>query len=303
MSRLTPRSIDRSRRAATPVRSNVTRAWLTPALGAVLLVYAAPLAAQLIGTAGNYGAFAGSTVTNTGSTVITGGLGVSPGTAITGFATIDGGPGEFTGSLSLGDAVAAQARDDITATYTALAALGASVDLSGQDLGGLTLTPGVYRFSSAAQLTGTLILDALGDANARFVFQIGSTLTTATAAQVTLLHLDTVSAAGAEAGVYWQIGTSATLGTSTAFVGNLLALTSITLNTGATLDDGRALAINGSVTLDANQINASDLAGGFGGSTLTPVPEPGVYGVAGCGLLLLATRRRLRPTRGARSEV
>ncbi|MBC8039011.1 MAG: DUF3494 domain-containing protein, partial [Opitutaceae bacterium] len=129
-------------------------------LGSVALLIVSPLGAQLIGTAGNYGAFAGSTVTNTGSTLILGGLGVSPGSAITGFLAVDGGPGLFTGTLSQANAVATQAHIDIVASYDALAALTFDTDLTGLDLGGLTLTAGVYRFSSSAQLTGTLTLDA-----------------------------------------------------------------------------------------------------------------------------------------------
>ncbi|MBC8012381.1 MAG: DUF3494 domain-containing protein [Burkholderiales bacterium] len=258
------------------------------------------LSAQLIGIAGDYGAFAGSTVTNTGSTVILGGLGVSPGTAITGFAVIDGGPGLFTGTLSQGGPVASQAHNDILSSYTALAALSFNTDLTGQDLGGLTLTPGVYRFDSSAQLTGVLTLDAQGDANARFVFQIGSALTTATDARVTLVNLDSVSAGGPEAGVYWQVGSSATIGVGGAFAGNILALTSITLNTGASIDYGRALAVNGAVTLDSNRIDALDTSGGFGAPSMTPVPEPSTYGLLGCGVLLFAIRRRLRQVRDRR---
>lgn len=268
-----------------------------PALFLVTSGITPTLLAQLTGIAGNYGAFGGSTVTNTGSTVILGGLGVSPGTAITGFAMIDGGPGLFTGTLSQGGAIAAQAHNDILASYVALAALSFNADLSGQDLGGLVLTPGTYRFSSSAQLTGTLILDAQGDANARFVFQVGSALTTASASMVTVVNLNSVSVAGPQAGVYWQIGSSATIGTGSAFTGNILALTSITLNTGATIDDGRALAVNGAVTLDSNQINALDTTGGFG--PIPPVPEPSTYGVFGCGLLLFAVRRHLRQKRAA----
>lgn len=120
--------------------------------------------------------------------------------------------------------------------------------LTGQNLGGLTLTPGVYCFSSSAQLTGNLTLNAQGNQNAEFIFQIGSTLTTASASSVTLQNL-------ANAGnVYWQVGSSATLGTATAFSGNILASASITLNTGATLS-GRALAETGAVTLQGNTIS------------------------------------------------
>ncbi|MBC8039875.1 MAG: DUF3494 domain-containing protein, partial [Opitutaceae bacterium] len=174
------------------------------------------------------------------------------------------------------------------ASYDALAALTFDTDLTGLDLGGLTLTAGVYRFSSSAQLTGTLTLDAQGDADARFVFQIGSTLTTASNSLVALINVAPGLECGPESGLFWQIGSSATIGTGSAFAGNLLALTSITLNTGASIDFGRALAINGAVTLDSNRIDASDTDGGFC-LEITPVPEPGTYGMAGCALLLFAT--------------
>src|SRR6185436_4695227 len=174
-----------------------------------------------------------TTVTNTGNTVITGNLGVSPGLAITGFVAIDGGPGLFSGALNQGNAAAAQARADLTTAYTTLAGLAFTSDLSGQDLGGLTLTPGVYRFSSSAQLTGTLTLNAQGNNNARFVFQIGSTLITASNASVRFINLSLSDECGPDNGLFWEVGSSATIGTGSAFAGNILALTSITLNTGA----------------------------------------------------------------------
>lgn len=270
-------------------------------LGPIALLIASPLGAQLIGTAGNYGAFAGTTVTNTGSTLIYGGLGVSPGSAITGFAVIDGGPGLFTGTLSQSDGAATQAAVDILASYDALAALSFDTDLTGLDLGGLVLTPGVYRFSSSAQLTGTLTLDAQGDADARFVFQVGSTLTTASDSLVSIVNLASGVECGPDSGLYWQIGSSATIGTDSDFAGNLLAFASITLNTGASIDHGRALAINGAVTLDSNRIDALDTDGGFCFAA-TPVPEPSAYGLSGCGMLLFAIWRR-RGHRHARMHV
>ena len=161
--------------------------------------------APSLGTAANFAVLAGSTVTNTGPTALIGDLGVSPGTAITGFP-----PGSRDrGTIHAGDAVAAQAEVDLTTAYNVLAGEAVDQDLTGQDLGGHTLTPGVYHFSSSAQLTGTLTLDAQGDPNAVFVFQIGSTLTTASNSSVVLIN-------GADAcNVFWQVGSSATLGTST----------------------------------------------------------------------------------------
>jgi hypothetical protein len=268
---------------------------LTMAASAVLLFASTPVSAQILATAGNYAVLGSSTVTNTGNTVLMGDLGVSPGSAITGFSAIDGGPGIFTGTVNQGNAASAQAQADLTTAYLALSALSFTANLSGVDLGGLTLTPGVYFFSSSAQLTGTLTLDAQGDPNARFVFQIGSTLTTASDSLVNLINVSSSAECGPDNGLFWQVGSSATIGTNSTFAGNILALTSITLNTGASIADGRALAQNGAVTLDDNQIDASDPDGGFCANmtNLTPVPEASTYGLVGsCVLLFVACRRQ-----------
>ncbi|HEX2855728.1 MAG TPA: ice-binding family protein [Opitutaceae bacterium] len=276
------------------------RLWCIAPCAAFLLA-PLPVSAQVLGTAGSYGALGSTTVTNTGNTVITGDLGVSPGLAITGFSAIDGGPGLFSGAVNQGNAAAAQARADLSTAYTTLAGLAFTSDLSGQDLGGLTLTPGVYRFSSSAQLTGTLTLDAQGNNDARFVFQIGSTLTTASNSAVSFINLSLSDECGPNNGLFWQVGSSATLGTDSRFAGNILALTSITLNTGASIDFGRALARNGAVTLDNNRIDASDADGGFcldggpgGPGGTTAVPEAGTYGLIGSGVLLFAVMWRRR---------
>lgn len=240
-------------------------------------------AAVVLGTAGDFAVLAGSTVTNTGATLIDGGdVGVSPGTSITGFP-----PGTLAPPFAFhaADAVAAQAQTDLTTAYNAAAALAPTQDLTGQDLGGLTLLPGVYFFSSSAQLTGTLTLNALGNPDAEFVFQIGSTLTTASNSSVV-----TINNGGAMPGctVFWQVGSSATLGTGTDFEGHILALTSITLNTGANIVGGSALARNGAVTLDTNTI--TNCVG-----TASVVPEPSTLALAAaCGLGLLAIPRRPR---------
>src|SRR3954454_6474900 len=214
---------------------------------AALLFIALPAVAQIsLGTAQNFGVLAGSTVTNTGATTVNGNVGVSPGSAVTGFPP----GGVVGGAIHSTDAVAMQAQNDLTTAYNNIASTPCTVDLTGQDLGGLTLTPGVYCFSSSAQLTGALTLDALGNPNALFLFKIGSTLTTASNSSVTVIN----NGGNSCNKVYWQVGSSATLGTGTSFVGDILALTSITLTTGANTN-GRALARNGAVTLDTNNVN------------------------------------------------
>ncbi len=196
--------------------------------------------ADILGTAQHFAVLAGSAVTNTGPTVITGNLGVWPGTAITGFP-----PGLVTGgTIHAADATAMQAQSDVTTAYNTLASMAITADMTGQDLGGLTLTPGVYFFSTSAQLTGTLTLNTLGNPQSVFVFQVGTTLTTASNSVVTTIN------GSDDCNVYWQVGSSATLGTGTSFQGNILALASITLTTGANIPHGRALARNGAVTLD-----------------------------------------------------
>ncbi len=218
--------------------------------------------APSLGTAASFAVLAGSTATNTGPTNVAGDLGVSPGAAITGFP-----PGVVVppATIHAADAVALQAQSDVTTAYNNAAGQACDVNLTGQDLGGLTLTPGVYCFpSTSAQLTGALTLDGGGDPAAVFIFQTGSTITTASNATVLLIN------GASDCNVFWQIGSSATLGTGTAFVGNILALTSITLNTNASLL-GRALAQNGAVTMDANNISSLCT---LAAPTNTPTPNP-----------------------------
>jgi hypothetical protein len=201
-------------------------------------------AAPSLGTAGSFAVLGGSTVTNTGATTVNGDLGVSPGTAVTGFP-----PGTVVGgSIHAADALAGQAQSDVTTAYNNLAGQPCTATLTGQDLGGMTLTPGVYCFATSAQLTGALTLNAQGNAGAVFVFKIGSTLTTASGSSVLITN------GGSPCNVFWQVGSSATVGTTTAFQGNILALTSITLTNGANVV-GRALARNGAVTLDTNTVS------------------------------------------------
>jgi len=213
----------------------------------LLLIAASPLSAQIsLGTAQNFGVLGGSAVTNTGATTVNGNVGVSPGSSVTGFP-----PGVVVGgAIHSNDAVATQAQNDLTTAYNNIASTPCTVDLTGQNLGGLTLTPGVYCFSTSAQLTGALTLDALGNPNALFLFKIGSTLTTASGSSVAIINNGGNSCNKA----YWQVGSSATLGTGTSFTGDILALTSITLTTSANTN-GRTLARNGAVTLDTNNVN------------------------------------------------
>ncbi len=216
---------------------------------ALLISLQGPSRADVLGTATDFAVLAGSTVTNTGPTVVFGNVGVWAGSSITGFprGLVLG------GTIHVTDGVAQQAQSDVTTAYNALASMAPDQNLSGQDLGGLTLTPGVYRYSAAAQLTGTLTLDGQGDPDALFVFQIVSALTTASNSMVTLIN------GASSCNVYWQVGSSAVLNTDTTFQGNILALTSISLKTGTTILDGRALARNGAVTLETNLILAGCL--------------------------------------------
>lgn len=200
-----------------------------------------------LGTAAPFAVLAGTTVTNTGPTVVNGDLGVSPGSAITGFP-----PGTINGTPHSADAAAAQAQLDLTAAYNNAA--GQTPDTAiVADLGGTTLVPGVYNSAIGIGLTGTVTLNAGGDPNAVFVFQAGSTLVTASASTVLLTN-------GAQAcNVFWQVGSSATLGTNSTFVGSILALTSVTVTTGVNLA-GRTLARNGAVTLDTDVITPAACA-------------------------------------------
>ncbi len=227
-----------------------------------------PALAQTLGTAANFAVLGSSTVTCTGASIITGDLGVSPGSAITGFPV----PCTDVGTIHAADAVALQAQNDVTTAYNFLAGQACNTNLTGQDLGGLTLTPGVYCFTSSAQLTGILTLSGAGT----YIFRIGSTLTTASGSSVLLIN-------GALAcNVWWQVGSAATVGTGASLPGNILALASITLNTGASVS-GRALARTGAVTLDGNNVSVCGLVATptptiTGTRTATPTPTPTITG-------------------------
>lgn len=217
-----------------------------------------------LGTADPFAVLGASTVTNTGDTEVFGNLGLYPGTSITGFP-----PGIVNGTVDNDDAVAMQAQSDALAAYDFAAGETVTEDLSGTNLGGLTLTPGVYFFSSSAQLTGILTLNDQGDSNAVFVFQIGSTLTTASDSSVVFSD-----GSGQGGSVFWQVGSSATLGSDTAFAGTIIADQSISLVTGTTIQCGRAFALNGAVTMDTNTVSIADTGGCDATNGGSAVPEP-----------------------------
>jgi len=225
-----------------------------------------------LGAADPFAVLGASAVTNTGPTIVNGDLGVSPGTSVTGFP-----PGIVNGTIHIADATALAAQNSIVTAYNVLAGQACDVNLTGQDLGGMTLTPGAYCFSSSAQLTGTLTLNAVGNPGAVWVFQIGSTLTTASGSSVVIIN------GGQDCGVFWQVGSSATLGTTTAFTGNILALASITATTGAT-SNGGLFARTGAVTLDSNVVSRVGSCGAPGPS---PSPVPALPEVAAWGLLVI----------------
>jgi hypothetical protein len=226
------------------------------ALSIPAAVQAAPVN---LATAGPFVVLAGQTVTNKETSVLNGDLGVAPGDALTGF----GAPSLVTGATHAGDDVASGAQADLTIAYNAAAAQ-SSTPLTG-DLGNRKLAPGAYSYSSDALLTGALTLDAEGDPDAEFVIQIGSQLTTESGSSVVLIN------GASPCNVYWQVGSSAEIGTTTAFAGNLMALTSIALLKEAVVN-GRMLARNGEVTL-INNVFTRPVCGTE--STTTPAAPPG----------------------------
>jgi hypothetical protein len=273
-------------------RRPAASAWLAPVpvlittlalLAAAQSPAAAAIAPVILGSASTFGVLAGTTVTSTGPTVINGDLGVSPGSSVTGFP-----PGTVNGTVHTADAAAASAQTALTAGYDD--AMARTPSVSGlSSIGNQTLGPGVYEAASSLGVNGVLTLDGEGDTGSVFIFQIGSTLTTASASTIVPIN-------GAQAcNVFWQVGSSATLGTGSTFLGSILALTSITVTTGDTIS-GRALASTGAVTLDTDTITVPPDCP----ETPIPVASPpvaaGAAGIAGLawGGWFLARRRRSR---------
>jgi type VI secretion system secreted protein VgrG len=262
-------------------------------------------ATPYLGSAQSFAVLGHETVTNGHSapnptTQVYGNLGVTPGTSVTGFnpdGTVSG------GTIHINDEDAQRALADATTAYNTLAGLSITTNLTDQDLGGLTLTPGVYRFNSSAQLTGALTLDFQGNPNANFVFQVGTALTTGSSSVVNVINGNSTS------GVYWLMGVtggsgtgSATLGPDTVFAGNILALASVGLDPRAAILCGRAFALNGGVTLVDNLISNNNTAedfdtgrsdfGSYGFSGGSPVPLPPSVYLFGSGLVGLIGLRR-----------
>lgn len=219
-----------------------------------------PGSTAYLGAAQSFSVLAGSTATNTGApTHVWGDVGVSPGTAITGFL-----PNQIGGTSHAGDTAANDAQTSLTSAYLQAAALGPSGTGHYPQVGGLTLDPGVYNATSGMAVTGKLTLDGHGDPNATWVFQARTTLVTSSSSDVSVVN-------GNPCNVYWQVGSSATLGTGSRFIGTVMADQSISATTDATIE-GRLLARNAAVTLDSNQITTplcrlTDASG-------TPIPTP-----------------------------
>jgi len=252
----------------------------------VVTAYAGPTGENSIPALGNFAVLGSSTVTNTGSTTINGNLGVCStpvGTICTGANAITGfPPGLASGVTDAGNAVAFQALLNANSTFNFLSGLSGGT-LSGT-IGNLTLNPGIYVFSFTADLTGTLTLN--GSSDAPFIFLVGSSLTTASSSSIVLTG-------GAEAGdIFWAVGTggsgSATLGSSSTFIGNLIAQASVTMNNSATVC-GSVTALTGAVTMDTNTINGTNCGaldeGGESGGGTSPTPEPSTVLLLATGLL------------------
>ena len=254
-----------------------------------------------LGTAQEFVVLGAESVTNTGATTLQGDLGVASGAAITGTSGITF---ASSGTIHQNNAVASGAQADARAAYDRLAAFGGGIDLSGRDLGTLgVLSSGIYRFATSAALTGALTIDFANDPNGVVIFQIGSTLTTASRSLISVINGTSSN------GIYFQVGSSATLGESSAFAGNILAQESVTFGSSASIGCGRALAvtvtmIGNHISNDCNAWSPTGLANdygsggysGFGVTALPPaeVPEPATLALFGLGLGAVASLRRRR---------
>lgn len=210
----------------------------------VIPIQTTSMATIALGSASTLAILSGTAITSTGATNITGDIGLSPGSSVGGFP-----PGILNGVLHINDNIATQAKLDLTAAYNDAAGRTSTdiVTLAG-NIGGLTLTPGLYKSTSSLAISsGDLTLDAKGDATAIFIIQIATTLTTTSGRKVIL------SGGALSSNIFWQVGSSATFGTTSVFKGTIMAMQSITFNTGATLD-GRGLARTGAVTMAGNTI-------------------------------------------------
>ena len=235
----------------------------------MVFIASAASAQTPLGSAQTFAVLGASTVTNTGATMITGDVGVIPGTAITGFlappanvvagpGTVTAGPGTVNGTIYAGGPVAALAHGDAVLAYASLGGMAClpANNLSGQVLGTAvtTLPPGVYCFDTSAQLTGTLTLTGAGP----WIFQIGTTLTTASNSSIVVVDAGS-NCSGSN--VFWLVGSSATLGTGTAFAGHILALTSATVTSNVSVS-GSVMALTGAVTMDTNNISVCSSGSG-----------------------------------------